>query len=102
MMVHDHDVSRLSVAPRLEHVTTRELGTFRPEAILAGRGNLRPHRGLFRQIGKLGQIAGFGGGGPSRNPRQRARDSALLSEQRSLLARKLQPMPAEIVGPAFE
>src|ERR1700676_1722645 len=102
MLIHDDDVRRLGVPPRLEHTATRELGTLCSQAIFAGGGNLRPYRGLFGQIGKLGEIAGFGGRGPSRNARERARGAALAPEQRSLLRREFQPMPAEIVGAAFE
>ena len=53
VVIHHDDVGGLGVAPRLEHMAARELGALRSQAVFAGRGDLRPQRGLFGQIGEL-------------------------------------------------
>ncbi len=102
VMIHHHDVRRLRVAPRLEHMAARELRALLAEAILAGRGDARPQGRLLRQIGELGQIAGLGRRRPARNPRQHPRQPAFGAQQRSLLSGQFQTMAAQVIAAALE
>jgi hypothetical protein len=102
VVIHDHDVGGLRVAPRLEHVAASELRTLLAQAVFTRRGNVRPERRLLRQIGEFRQIARLGGRRPACHPREHARHAALARQQGALLGRKFQSVPAQIVGPSLE
>jgi hypothetical protein len=102
VVIHDHDVGGLRVAPRLEHMAASELGTLLAQAVFTRRGNVRPERRLLRQIGEFRQIARLGGRRPACHPREHACHAALARQQGALLGRKFQSVPAQIVGPSLE
>ncbi len=102
VMVDDDDLGGLRGAACLEHVAARELRALLPEAVLARRGDHRPRRRLFGQVGELGQVARLGNRRPACDPREQPRRAALAAEQRTLLCGELQAVAAQIVRAPFE
>ncbi len=106
MMVHDDDVGGLRGAARLDHMAAGVLRALLTEAILARRGDRRPHGRLLRQVRELREVAGLGHGRPARNSPKHAPRAARGLEQaapvpRALLQGEVEPVPAQIIGAAF-
>ena len=99
MVIHDDDVGLDRLAARLDHVALAEIGAAGAEAIVAGRGDLRPQRVGVAKVRHFGEVAGTRGPGPAFDARQRAIASA---RQALLPAELLQPVGAQIVRAALE
>ena len=70
VMVDDDEVRRLRVAPCRHHMTARVVRTALTQAVIAGRGDLRPDRLGLGHAGHFGKIARLRDRGPRLEPRQ--------------------------------
>ena len=102
VVIHHDDIGRLRIAAGFNHMAARILRAFLAETVFARRGDAGPDRGLFRQVGELGQIAALGGRSPTRHAREQPRHAALWAQQRALLRGKLQSMAAQIICAPLE
>ena len=63
-MVDDDEIGFLGGTTRFDNVALLIRRTLRTQAIISRRSHQRPHRRVFRNVGKLGTISGQGSMSP--------------------------------------
>ena len=101
VMVDDDEVRRLRVAPCRHHMTARVVRAALTQAVVAGRGDLRPDRLGLGHAGHFGQIARLRDRRPRLEPRQQGlghRDAL----EHALRELALEAVGTKIVATPFE
>jgi hypothetical protein len=99
VVIDDHDVGFDGLAARVEHVTAAGVGAAGAQAVLPRRGYLRPQRVRVAEVGHFDEVPAAGDLGPALDPRKRAIACAGEAALRAVL---LEPVGAQVVGPALE
>jgi hypothetical protein len=100
VMVDHHQVGRQRLTASGEDEAFLVLRTVLAQAVVAGRGDHRPHRRVLRHVGTLGLVAAAGRAGKTGDA---LRPGGVLTGEKSAIGeRAREMMVAEVVGAPLE
>ncbi len=105
VVVDHHDIGRLRPLPRLHHEAFVEERALAAQAVLGGRGDHGQQRGILGQRVQLCHVAQLGASGPGDHAlelRGLLAGGMHATAQLRLAAGLVQPVLAQVVGPALE
>ena len=100
MMVDNHHVRFLGIAPGLHQVTLTPDRTIAAQAVVARGSHQGPNHGVLRNICQLCNIATARGHGPVANLRQLPAYATLMPA--SIMQRIFHAMQAKVIGASLE